>query len=42
MTHKSDLWKKYYEEKCHACKKGNLSIIHYSNKKKLHAKLFFK
>jgi hypothetical protein len=33
MTHKSDLWKKYYEEKCHACKKGNLSIIHYSNKR---------
>ena len=24
---------KYYEEKCHACKKGNLSIIHYSNKR---------
>jgi hypothetical protein len=33
MTHKSDPWKKITKKKYHTCKKGNLSIIHYSNKK---------
>jgi hypothetical protein len=41
MTHYSDPWKKYYEEKRSHMQKEKLSIIHYSNKK-LHAKLFFK
>jgi hypothetical protein len=33
MTHKSDPWKNYYEEKMSHMQKGNLSIIHYSNKR---------
>jgi hypothetical protein len=33
MTHKSDPWKKYYEEKMSHMQKGNLSIKNYSNKR---------
>jgi hypothetical protein len=33
MTHKSDPWKNITKNKCHACKKRNLSWKHYSNKR---------